>query len=459
MGNTIRNGAILSGDDLGDGYIGSLQMVQATTVAAAPVSGARVFTLPAGALVSDFWGASRSAFTVEARLRFSTVSTGDENLGFVLVSSQGRYQMASLATEIPALQFGAASAATPVYATLHPVSGDIAGLAGNFVASVRYSPRPVDGPSKTRYRGAIRSGVDTGVPATTTIGYGRLSQSTTVAATPVSGQQIGILPHGARLDDVNVYVRTAASGDATIRLSTTSDANSNNLGTVTLSGAGKYSVMQGTALTTFSFGLNTSGSAQPIYATILAASGEITALGNSTLVEIVYTRLDNVAPGITTPKTTFSGPVGHRADDGSMPSGLVVTGWGVFSQQTTVAAAPASAQLVAVLPKGAMLLRADVVTREAATGEVRGRFTIGNNTTLASDALGATGAISAAGRWSAMNAAATAAVTLPWGINNTGSSVPIYFNFVSLSGSIGPLAGDVYTDVVYARLDARVYGE
>lgn len=96
--------------------------------------------------------------------------------------------------------------------------------------------------ARTTFAGPIRTGLDTGIPGTTTVGSVVLSQETTVTRTNSAQTLVARLPDNSDVHEFLVTVTSAFSsgfaGIAEIRIGTT--ANETRFGTMRVAGAGHY---------------------------------------------------------------------------------------------------------------------------------------------------------------------------------------------------------------------------
>jgi len=142
--------------------------------------------------------------------------------------------------------------------------------------------------TRTTFTGKIRSGRDTGIPASTDIGVAQLVQEHAFTSVPVTGQRIAVLPSSARILGISVYQTSALAGEAVIRFSNTNNGG-NILGSISLSAANVYRLNAPSSAASVWF--NTGASSQQIYATVLSASGQISTLANELIATVDYYRI------------------------------------------------------------------------------------------------------------------------------------------------------------------------
>jgi hypothetical protein len=291
---------------------GTLKTAQQATAASSPVSGQVIGVIPYGAYLNEINFYCRTAPAGEATVRFA-INGETDNLGSVSVSAAGVYQVALTTAVRATLARGInTGSAQPVRMSVLAASGSVAALAGVgeivFTRLGQSDGYPGVGQKETTFQGPIATGQNLGTWGNSKpeVGWGRFSKLTTnITSTNgvVSGQLVGFLPIGAALVGINYIAATAAAGEATVRAATSTTAfTSNTLGTVSVSAAGIYTVIQSTAAVAFdSSGVNRAKSgatAQAIYINVAAASGSIAALSANSAVEIVYTRLDPSIYGV-----------------------------------------------------------------------------------------------------------------------------------------------------------------
>jgi len=442
-----------------------------TPLTTVPVTSLPVAVLPFDSVLREINLWKVGAFTGEALVKFGTVAGGSDNLGSVSVSGNTIYRLnsATAQTTLPFSHAGVSAGGTPIYLSTGAISGTATALSSAAYVEIVYTRITLDDRpdlvaqhkgNDTTYQGPVRSGAqDVGIPARLSIGTLRTAQQATAASSPVSGQVIGVIPYGGYLNEINFYCRTAPAGEATVRFAINGEGD--NLGSVSVSAAGIYSVALTTAVrATLARGIN-AGSAQPVRMSVLAASGSITALQG--VGEIVFTRLgqSDGYPGVGQKETTFQGPVATGYNLGTWGNAKPEVGWGRFSKLTTNITSTngvVSGQLVGYLPIGAALVGINYIAATAAAGEALVRA--GASPTLfTSDTLGSV-SVSAAGVYSVVQS--TAAVAFDGtGVNRAKSGATaqaIYINVAATSGSIAALSANAAIEIVYTRLDPSIYG-
>jgi len=472
---TQFQGPIMSGIDTGvptTRTVAGLRFTTLTTVQSAPVTGLLCAILPGDAVLQEINIMSRTALAGEAICRFATTADGTNNLGQVTVSARGKYAVA-MTTAMVALPLGRTSPSagtTNVFFSTGATSGSLAPLGPGAVIEVIYtrldlSRDPTQGnlgykEQATHFIGPIASGIDRGTGIlSSTIGYAHQTQRAIPTAAPVTAQQVATIPIGGHITSISIAISAALGAEALVRFSTLNDGG-DNLGSVTVSGTGRYSALLATAMHTLPFARNNTGSAAAVYMSILTTSGTITALSTTMAVETNYTHYDD--------RAGFLGPVGQKATTfrNALGSGIrrgtseppKAAGWARFSQMTTVSpntGGVVSSQLIGVLPVGAALFDIVLCLRTSMPGEMRSRA--GTPKTglpdFASDNLG-TASVSAAGRYSLITT--TANFTIPGGVVQ-GSDLPVYVSQHSLSGSISIMSTQSVYELVYARMDPAIW--
>jgi hypothetical protein len=442
-----------------------------TQVTPVPVTSLPVAVLPFDAVLREINVWKSGAFSGEALVKFGTVAGGSDNLGSVSVSGTAIYRVnaATAQTTLPFSHAGVSAAGTPIYLSTGAISGASSALASAAFVEVVYTRISLaDRPdlvaamkgNDTTYQGPVRSGAqDVGIPARLVCGTLKTSQQATAASSPVSGQVIGVLPYGSYLNEINFYCRSAPAGEATVRFAV--DGESDNLGSVSVSAAGTYSLALTTAVrATLPRGIN-AGSSRPVRMSVLAASGSVAALQG--VGEIVFTRLGqgDGYPGIGQKETAFQGPIATGQHLGTWGEKKPELGWGRFSKLTTNIASTngvVSGQLVGFLPIGAALVGINYIAGTAAGGEATVRAGT-SPTVFTSDTLGSV-SVSAAGIYSVIGATAVGAFDNS-GINRAKSGATaqaIYINVAAASGSIASLSANSAIEIVYTRLDPSIYG-
>lgn len=467
------NGPIVSGIDRGApalDTLADLRFTVLTTVQTSPVTNLVVAVLPKDARLTDINVISRAAIVGEATMRFASVAGGSDNLGFVTLSAAGRYNAyIDSATAQTTFPFGKSPTTgdTVLYLSTGATSGSLTSLQGNVLVEVTYtrvdySERPDirnnGNLQATRYQGPIRFGKDNG-QALTPIGFARMGQGVTVNSAPVTARLVGVLPPGGKLTNLSVYTRAAVSTgqEAVIRFEVGTANGGSNLGSVSVSGARKYTVTVGASqLSALPYAVNNTTSALPIYMSIVPASTtyDVSALAGNLFAEVGFVRLDESRGYPGQKATTFQEGAFTGVERGQYP--FKELGAARFSQITTVipnlTTGVASSQQVGFIPSGHMLIEANWIQRETLGGSARVRFT--TLTDFASNNLGQT-ASSAQGVYSIMQS--TAAITIP-GQVNTGEDIPVYVSVLALAGSITPLTAGSMIEIITARMDPRQYG-
>jgi len=442
-----------------------------TPLTTVPVTSMPVAVLPFDSILREINVWKVGAFTGEAAIRFGTVAGGSDNLGSVSVSGNTIYRLnaATAQTTLPFSHAGVSAGGTPIYLSTGAISGTATALSSAAYVEIVYTRITLDDRpdivaahkgNDTTYQGPVRSGAqDVGIPARLSIGTLRTAQQATAASSPVSGQVIGVIPYGGYLNEINFYCRTAPAGEATVRFAINGEGD--NLGSVSVSAAGIYSVALTTAVrATLARGIN-AGSAQPVRMSVLAASGSIAALQG--VGEIVFSRLgqSDGYPGVGQKETTFQGPIATGQDLGTWGNNKPEIGWGRFSKLTTNIASTngvVSGQLVGYLPIGAALVGINYIAGTAAGGEATVRAGV-SPTVFTSDTLGSV-SVSAAGVYSVIGATAVGAFD-GTGVNRAKSGATaqaIYINVAAASGSIAALSANAAIEIVYTRLDPSIYG-
>lgn len=441
-----------------------------TTIEATTVTGLRVLDLPPDGAISEIAVLTRAAIPGESVARFGTTNNGSDSIGVVTLSARGRYVVpfsaTALTSTLPLGRAPASAAPVAIFYSRGATSGAVTALTGAIIECI-YTRLPLgDDPTatsalgfvqnNTRYRGPITSGVDRGFagPANP-IGNAELAQYTTVRSAPVTAQVIGCIAPGAKIDEIDVFLRTALGGEGTLRFAVQNATGSDNIGSVSLSAAGKYTANTVTAMVTLPFGINNTGSALPVYATLVAASGVVTQAANNLVCDLRLTRYGGRAgyPGSGQKETNFRQALASGSNTGQ---GAKSVGYARWTQLTTVGTNTTgvlSSVQIGVIPFGAFLADVTYNLRGPLTGEMRTRLTTLNN--FASDNLGQA-SLSAAGRYSLLQGTAVAA--FPAYVNRTGSDVPIYLSTLSLSGSISNMTANSVLELTYVRLDPTVYG-
>ena len=464
-GKTQFLGPVLSGLDTGakeTGTVGAMRFCTVTTVGSVPVTGLLIVNLPSDAMLNEINVFTRTAIVGEANLRFGLTNDGSDNVGSVTVSGANKYAaFQNYATAQTTLPFGrppVSANPTPIYFSTGATSGSLTSLGTGGMIEVIYTRLPYgESPSVvaahkangTRFQGPIRTGIDDGTGLAQQFGHGIFSQITTASTAPVTGQLIGVLPMGAAITELNLQVKTGAPAEGVARFAIGDITGSNNLGTVSISGARVYSVALNTAFATLPYAINNTGSAIPVYLSLVATSGDIAPI--VAVAEIVYTRFgqDSGYPGVGQKASGFKRiGTGRSVGLGELNPSV---GWGRWMQLTTVAplaSGVTSAQQVGILPPGAQMLEAYFVLRTTLNAEARVRFTTVAD--FGSNNLGQTSA-SAQGKYSIMQG--TANITIAGGVNNTGTGIPVYVSTLALSGSISLLTANAVVEIVYARMD------
>jgi hypothetical protein len=476
---THYSGAIISGTDRGAPVLSNQGQAVAsvlTTVQSSPVTGLIAAVLPPGGQLIAINVLHRATIVGEALLRFGTASDGSDNLGSVSLSAAGRYSAfidsaSAMTTTLP-MGMAPVSGETTIYVSTGATSGSLVSLQGNVFVDVVFTVPDLVNLSRTiphetrqvtHFTGPIKAGKDLGYnDGFKDYAFATFVQRTTVGSAPVTAQLVGVLPHGARLQGISFYVGAAIAGEAQARAEIGSATGASNLGAVTLSGAGKYSVGAAASLTALTYGFNNAGSAQPIFASLVAASGTISAASAKVVCEISYTRFDEskgfvgqtnaLVRGTGLTNGFFLGPRPGKTQGKA-------SGMGRFVQTTTVANSPttgvSSSQQVGVLPRGWALLDARLFNRNtlATAAECRVRFTTREIFT-ASDLASIT--VSGIGEYS-LNTA-TAGNEIP-GLVNTASALPLFVSILALSGSITSLtANPMVVQLTMARANPEDTG-
>jgi len=473
-GKTQFLGPVASGVDYGATALNTKsygRFMVWTPLTTVPVTSVPVAVLPFDSVLREIIVWKVGSFTGEANIRFGTVSGGSDNLGSVSVSGNSMYRVntATAQTTLPFNHAGVSAAGTPVYLSTGAISGTATALSSAVYVEVVYTRITLDDRpdlvaahkgNDTTFQGPVRSGAqDVGIPARLSVGTLRTAQQATAASSPVSGQVIGVIPYGGYLNEINFYCRTAPAGEATVRFAINGDGD--NLGSVSVSAAGVYSVALTTAVRLVSARVINSGSALPVRMSVLAASGSIAALQG--VGEIVVTRLgqSDGYPGVGQKETTFQGPVATGQYLGTWGNNKPEVGWGRFSKLTSNIASTngvVSGQFVGYLPIGAALVEINYIAGTAAAGEATVRAGT-SPTAFTSDTLGSV-SVSAAGIYSVIRS--TAAVAFDGsGVNRAKSGATaqaIYINVAAASGSIAALSANAAIEIVYTRLDPSIYG-
>jgi len=464
-GKTQFLGPVLSGLDTGareTGTVGAMRFCVLTTVGSVPVTGLLIASLPPDAMLNEINVTLRTAIVGEAVTRFGTTNDGSDNVGQVTVSGATKFvafqNYATAQTTFPFGRTPISAGSTPLYFSTGTTSGSLVSLGTGGMIEVIYTRLPFGESvsasagfkvNATRFQGPIRTGVDSGQGLAQQFAHGIFSQITTASTAPVTGQIVAVLPIGAAITELNLQVKTAAAGEGVARFTINSAAGGDTLGSVSISGARVYSVALATAFTTLPYGVNNTGSALPVYLSLVPVSGSIAAI--AAVSEVVYSRFgqDSGYPGVGQKSTNFKRIATGR--DVGLGDSLPSTAYGRFMQLTTVVplgSGVTSSQQVGILPPGAHLLEAYVLLRASLPGEARVRFAAAAD--FASNNLGQTTA-SAAGRYSIMQS--TTNFTIPGGVNNTGTGIPLYVSTLALSGSVTLLTANAVIEIVFARLD------
>lgn len=467
-------GPVASGLDTGAPSTTTRSFARFTTwtpLTTLPVTGRAVAVLPPDGVLNEINVWKAGSFTGEANFRFGTTAGGSDNLGAATVSGNAIYRpYQNSATAQTTLPFGHALVSaepTPIYFSTGAVSGSLTTLASAAWVEVVYTRVPLnDRPDlvsrwkggDTGYQGPILSAApDVGIPARLTFANLQTAQQTTARPAPTTAQVVGVIPYGAQLSELNFYVRTAVTGDATVRFSAGSDGDT--LGSIGVSALGVYRIALTTAARQIFRTINT-GSAQPVQMSIVSGNGALTNFAG--LAEVVFTRHGQSEgyTGVGQKETTFFGPIGSGYLTGKF-SGREELGWGRLSRLTTTIPSTngvVSGVLVGFLPIGAVLNEINFISATAAAGEATVRATT-SPTVFTSDVLGAVSA-SAAGVYSVI--AATAPVAFGFtGVNRAVSGAtaqPVYINVAAASGSIAALSANMAIEIVYTRLDPSIYG-
>jgi hypothetical protein len=451
-----------------------LRFTTITTIEATPVSGLRVLDLPSDGVLSEIAIITRAALPGEAVARFGSTTTpaaGSDNIGSVTLSARGRYVVpfsaTALATTLPLGRAPMSALPTPIFYSRGATSGAVTALTGAIIectyTRLPLSDDPTVTPSaghveqNTRYRGPITSGVDRGFgPGQNPIGYAELAQYTTVRTAPVTGQVVGCIAPGAKLDEIEIYMRVSLPGEAQLRFAVNNNAGSDNLGAISVSAAGKYSLSSPTALVTLPFGVNNTGSALPVYVSIVPTSGVASTAANNIACDLRFTRYGEKAgyPGDGQKETNFRQALASGLARGQTDKSI---GYARFTQLTTVGTNTTgvlSSVQIGVLPFGAFLSDISYNLRGALGGEMRTRVSTVTGS-FASDNLGSA-SLSAAGRYSLLQA--TAITVLPGYVNRTGAELPLYLSTLSLSGSISNMTANSVIELTYVRLDPTQFG-
>ena len=467
---TRYSGALISGIDRGAPALstqGQAIVSVLTSVATTPVTGLNVAVLPPGAQLVAINLIHRASIVGEAVQRFGTAIASD-NLGLVTLSAAGRYtafvDSATAMTSTFPMGMAPVSGETTIYLSTGATSGSLTSLQGNLLVDVVYTipdltqktrTIPHETRQVTAVTGPVRAGKDLGYgEGFKDYAFATFVQRTTVEASPVTAQLVGVLPHGARLQSIAFYLGAALGGEAAGRAEIGTATGASNLGSISLSGAGKYSVNMAASLTALTYGFSNAGSAQPIYASLVASSGTISQASAKTVFEMIYTRFDeskgfvgytnNPVKPTTLQNGFFLGP---RPGTSNMKH----TGMGRFVQTTTVVAnattGVTSSYQVGLLPRGWALLDTRCFLRTSlSAADARVRYTTRNDFT-ASDL--ASISVSSIGEYS-MNTA-TAANEIP-GMVNTASALPLFVSVLSLSNSITQLTSQpILVQITMAR--------
>jgi len=444
-----------------------------TPLTTLPITAQPVAVLPFDAVLHEINIWKTGAFTGEAAFRFGTGLNGSDNLGSVSISGNSVYRAfvnsATAQTTLPFAHAGVSANPTPIYFSTGTISGTTSALASAAFVEVIYTRISLtDRPdlvaahkgNDTTFQGPVRSGgQDVGIPSRAICGNLVTIQQATAASSPVSGQVIGMIPYGGYLKEINFYCRTAPAGEATVRFAI--NGESDNLGSVSVSAAGVYSVAITSAVrATVPLGIN-SGSGQPVRMSVLAASGSVAALqGMGELVMVRRGQSDGY-PGVGQKETTFQGPIATGVNLGSWGNARPEIGWGRFSRLTTTIPSTngvVSGLLVGYLPIGAALVEINYIAGTAAGGEATVRAGT-SPTVFTSDTLGAV-SVSAAGIYSVISSTAVRAFD-DSGVNRAKSGATaqaIYLNVAAASGSIATLSANAAVEIVYTRLDPSTYG-
>jgi len=442
-----------------------------TPLTTLPVTAQPVAVLPFDAVLHEINIWKTGAFTGEAAFKFGTATGGSDNLGSISISGNSVYRAfvnsATAQTTLPFAHAGVSANPTPIYFSTGTISGTTSALASAAFVEVIYTrisltERPdlvaAHKGNDTTYQGPVRSGgQDVGIPSRAVCGNLVTIQQATAASSPVSGQVVGMIPYGAYLKEINFYCRTAPAGEATVRFAINGETD--NLGSVSVSAAGVYSVAL-TVRATVPLGIN-SGSGQPVRMSVLAASGSVAALqGMGELVMVRRGQSDGY-PGVGQKETTFQGPIATGVNLGSWGNAKPEIGWGRFSKLTTTIPSTngvVSGLLVGYLPIGAALVEINYIAGTAAGGEATVRAGT-SPTVFTSDTLGAV-SVSAAGIYSVISSTAVRAFD-DSGVNRAKSGATaqaIYLNVAAASGSIATLSANAAVEIVYTRLDPSIYG-
>jgi hypothetical protein len=444
-----------------------------TPLTTLPVTAQPVAVLPFDAVLHEINIWKTGAFTGEAAFKFGTATGGSDNLGSISISGNSVYRAfvnsATAQTTLPFAHAGVSANPTPIYFSTGAISGTTSALASAAFVEVIYTrisltERPdlvaAHKGNDTTFQGPVRSGgQDVGIPSRSAVGNLVSVQQATADSSPVSGQVIGLIPYGACLKEINFYCRTAPAGEATVRFAINGETD--NLGSVTVSAAGVYSVAITSAVrATVPLGIN-SGSGQPVRMSVLAASGSVAALqGMGELVMVRRGQSDGY-PGPGQKETTFQGPIATGVNSGLWGNAKPEIGWGRFSKLTTTIPSTngvVSGLLVGYLPIGAALVEINYIAGTAAGGEATVRAGT-SPTVFTSDTLGAV-SVSAAGIYSVISSTAVRAFD-DSGVNRAKSGATaqaIYLNVAAASGSIATLSANAAVEIVYTRLDPSIYG-
>lgn len=471
---TQFNGPVASGLDLGAPALTTKAYGRFSTwtpVTTLPISRYPVAVLPPDAILQEINVFKTGTFTGESVFLFGTGSGATDNLCSVTVSANGIYRplqaSTTAQTTLPYLHSKVSAEPTPIYFTNQQNSGTLTALTSSAWIEVVYTrvglaERPdlvaAFKGNDTTYQGPVISGAqDVGIPSRLSFGNLQTVQQTTAAAAPVTAQVVGVLPFGAHLDSINLYVKSGVTGDATVRFAAGTDGD--NLGAVSVSAARVYSVALTTALTTIPRGINT-GSGQPIRMSIVSGNGALTNF--AAVAEITFTRHGQSEGyrGVSMKETTFQGPIGSGVLTGKYANRQDI-GWGRLSRFTTTIQSTngvVSAQLAGYVPIGAALVEINYYAATAAAGEAVVRAT-NSPTVFTSDVYGSI-SVSAAGVYQVISASAPSVFGFT-GVNRAVSGAtaqPVYINVAAVSGSIAALSGQAVIEIVYTRLDPSIYG-
>lgn len=471
---TQFSGPVASGLDLGAPALTTKAFGRFTTwtpITTLPISRQAIASIPPDGILQEINVWKTGSFTGEAVFTFGTGAAGTNNLCQTTVSANGIYRplqsSTTAQTTFPYLHAPLSAAPTPIYVGMSQSSGTLTALTSAAWIEVVYTriglaERPdlvaAFKGNDTTYQGPIISGAqDVGIPSRLSYGNLQTVQQTTAAAAPVTAQVVGVLPFGAQLDSINLYVKSGVTGDATVRFAAGTDGD--NLGSVSVSAARVYSVALTTALTTIPRGINT-GSGQPIRMSIVSGNGALTNF--AAVAEISFTRHGQSEGyrGISMKETTFQGPIGSGVLTGQIADRQDI-GWGRLSRLTTTIQSTngvVSAQLAGYVPIGAALVEINYYAATAAGGEAIVRAT-NSPTVFTSDVYGSV-SVSAAGVYQVISSSAPSVFGFT-GVNRAVSGAtaqPVYINVAAVSGSIAALSSQAVIEIVYTRLDPSIYG-